>query len=197
MTPPAAQTVVENFKAHMAMTKAWWLQSTTSSITRSYFLFCKQLYVYIYPLMICILFHNIIQLFGCISWDHVLCEHEFLLILGFYVSWGALRLCTIDFSTSNCELSGFFFFIYVGSFFGKETIIWLLNDVMSRPLGLTTSMAMYHSNIGVQPGGLFRWTKDCLIELANANHMDLHFQVYGIRWKMPSYSRSDWRLYSC
>lgn len=85
-------------------------------------------------------------------------------------------MCTVDFSTSNCKLS--WFFLYVNSFFGKERP--LLSDVMSRPLGLTASMAMYHSNIGVQPRGLFSWRKDCLIELASANHMDLHFQVSGM-----------------
>ena len=55
--------------------------------------------------MVC---HNITQLFNCVSWDHVSGEN----ISAISCLWGALMLCTIEFSSSNYKFT-FVYFVFV------------------------------------------------------------------------------------
>jgi hypothetical protein len=79
--------------------------------------------------------HNTTQLLGYIPWDHASDEHNFSFKFRFPCWWGALRLCTVNFSTSNYNFSKFF--LIGTSFFLEKRPSWSCRLVMLRDIQYT------------------------------------------------------------
>jgi hypothetical protein len=133
--------------------------------------------------------HIITQLLGFVPWDHVSGEKNYPLIPGFPILWGALTLCSMEFSASNY----IFKFLqnkikYANSFFGNSpsstslvTLQWLLASTLYYNYGMTTCIERWRKV------AIF-WWPCALFDFPSRSFMAL---LVGKRWDCEI--RMNWK----